>query len=418
MDKRIYLKHSFILFSGTLIAQTVNFVSYPVLARLYTPEDFGLLAIFMTTVILLGAISCGRFDAVIQVAKFYERFAVYRLSLIINIFVSLTILVVLSIYWLVTDGYLEYMIVILLCLAVFMTGYCNATSLFLLKHEEYKVNSSSYVIRGFLTAIPQIILFYKLPTVVGLIVGYCFGYFAQSVFLFISIRSGTSHRRNGIKKIRLIASKYKRYLIIDVPSIILSVVSLNAINYFVFLLYTEREVGFYSVGFRIASLPLALVSSSLSQTFFQKGSKRYQENRCFWSEMKFNVYISGLLALVTLFGIIFLSKPFIKYFLGEEWLTAADMIVILAPFFALRFISVTIASMPLIIGRPHILLINNFSLFFVTIMSFFLAKYSDLQINDYLLLNSISLAVVCAIFISYIVVVTKTRYSYAASDPN
>ena len=398
------------MFSGTAVAQLVNLCSYPFLARLYTPADFGVFTIFLTTAAIFGALACGRYDVVIQAAKNFETFAVFKASQLMNCAVSLAVTAGFLAYSVLLQGAIGLTQSVLLGLVVLLTGYCNATSLLLLKQEDYKHNTASSIIRTFLTAIPQVALFFLFPSANGLILGLFIGNLMQGAYLLYVVRLAMKWRRTTPRQLKYVLCRYKRYLQYDVPSNLVASLTLHLMNYCLLFLYTATEVGFYSVSYRLAALPLALFSNSLSQVFFQKASKSYRETGLFWSELRFNLYSSAAVSLAIFIPVIFVVKPVISFYLGSAWLPAAEMLICLTPLLVFRFISVSIAVVPLIVGEPQVLLVNNLALLFAIVTSFAAAKFYSLSMLNYLLLNSLAGALVYLVFIWYIVAQTRCRY--------
>ena len=400
MNKKQYLKHFLTMFLGTVFAQVFNFIAYPFLTRLYTPVDFGLFSLFLTTSTIMGAISCGRFDVVIQVAKYRDRFAVYRLSQIINCVVAILSMGVAIVFLRLFQHTVDvFSSALLLGMLIFLLGYCNASSYFLLKHEEYKLNAFSMVIRVVFTAIPQIALFYLFPTFLGLVLGLCMGYFCQALLLYCSIRRLIKKQLPlSWKRLRHMLFKYKKYPQLDVPNALLNALSINVLTYCILFLYSPAEVGFYSIAYRLIGLPLSLVSNSLSQVFFQKAAKAYHSGRGFWRELKFNLIISVCSGIVLFSFILFFIKPIIKAYLGEHWLPAASIVICLLPLFFIRFIVLNISTVPLIVGRIRTLLFLNLGSLAGILMSFCLAKILTLTMDQYLYLNSITLSLVYIVF--------------------
>ena len=50
------------LLSGTIISRIVAIIGIPVLARIYTPAEFGVLALFTTISALVTSVACGRYE--------------------------------------------------------------------------------------------------------------------------------------------------------------------------------------------------------------------------------------------------------------------------------------------------------------------------------------------------------------------
>src|SRR5687767_8086459 len=114
MDRRQYLRHFMVLFSGTAAAQLVNLASYPFLARLYTPADFGVFAMFVAVSAIPGAIACGRFDLAVPTAPRAGRFAILWLCVAIAVAMGALSTVGSAIYWFATDAQVQPAIPLLL----------------------------------------------------------------------------------------------------------------------------------------------------------------------------------------------------------------------------------------------------------------------------------------------------------------
>lgn len=401
MDKKRYLKHFSTIFLGTFIGQVINFIAYPFITRLYSPHDFGIFTIILTTVCIIGTISCGRFDLVTQAAKFHERFAIYKLSQLINLVVSSSTIVIAFLYLWFFKSNLSILFAPILGILVLLIGYCNASAYFLLKHEEYTLNSLSMLFKILFTMVPQILLFYLFPNAMGLILGLFLGYLVQSMMLLHIIRKIVIRRKVSAKKIKYIFYKYRRYLYIDAPSALINILSSSLLSYTILFLYSAKDVGFYSMGFRLIGAPLSILSGSLGQVFFQKAAKVYHEKGHFWAEFKFNITLSTLLSLPVFTGLFLLIKPFTAYYLGKEWETAADIVTYLIPLFAVRFVVTNVSTAPLIIGKPIILLLVNIGLVSCALLSYLLANFYSLALNQYLLLNSFLLCIIYSSFFVY-----------------
>jgi O-antigen/teichoic acid export membrane protein len=60
--KSEFRKHVLTLLTGTTIAQAIPVAISPILTRIYSPEDFGLLAIYISIVTILATVITGAYD--------------------------------------------------------------------------------------------------------------------------------------------------------------------------------------------------------------------------------------------------------------------------------------------------------------------------------------------------------------------
>ncbi len=55
--------------TGTGIAQAIPIAIIPILTRMFSPEDFGLLALYAACVSILGVVATGRYEIAIMLPK-------------------------------------------------------------------------------------------------------------------------------------------------------------------------------------------------------------------------------------------------------------------------------------------------------------------------------------------------------------
>jgi lipopolysaccharide exporter len=71
--KNDILKELKTLFTGTVVAQTITIITLPVLAKLFSPAQFGDFALFFGIVNAIGFVAAGRFDAAVMLPKTEEK---------------------------------------------------------------------------------------------------------------------------------------------------------------------------------------------------------------------------------------------------------------------------------------------------------------------------------------------------------
>jgi O-antigen/teichoic acid export membrane protein len=395
--------------SGTAFGQLLNLAAYPFLTRTYTPQDFGLYTVFVSAVSTLGAVTCGRFDVAVQVARHADSFITYSLSQIINSAVSLLTALVLLAHWWLVGGDFTPTLVALLGLTVFLLGHTTASSAMLIKGERYKLNSAGLITRTLLTSGPQIGLYYLWPNQFGLSVGFCLGLAAQALLFRLSTPRGFRPRVTLVR-LHYVFKRYRRYLL-DVPNQLLAALALNALSFVLLDLFTAKDVGFYSLAFRLCALPLSIFSSSLSQVYFQKAAKAHRAGGTFWKELRFNLLTSSALAAVVFTALVLLARPLARLYLGQEWEQSGEIMIVLAPMLALRFVSVSIATTALVVGKLHWLLCNNLALFASVALPGLLAKLQPMPLEDFLVIHVVLGSITHVAFISFLV--SQTRRNHA-----
>jgi O-antigen/teichoic acid export membrane protein len=246
----------------------------------------------------------------------------------------------------------------------------------------------------------------------GLILGFCLGFAVQAVLLRSAFR-GEKPRRRGPLHRRAIVARYRRQVLTDVPSTLIAATVLNVMSLLLLDLYSRQQVGFYALAFRVAVLPVSIITTSLSQVFFQKASAGYRRNGAFWGEMRLNILATGALSLLLFVPMALVARPAFALAFGARWLPAADLLVLLTPMLAVRFVSLSIQSAPLVVGKANWVLAQNIGLIAAIAASYAIARSFELRIEGFVLMTSLAMASVYAAFL--VLVARAVRRDYANS---
>lgn len=58
-----------LLSTGSLVANLIGLIAVPVLSRLYSPSDFGLLALFMSVAAIARSVATGRYEMAVPLTR-------------------------------------------------------------------------------------------------------------------------------------------------------------------------------------------------------------------------------------------------------------------------------------------------------------------------------------------------------------
>lgn len=373
-----------VLLSGTAAAQVANLLSYPLLARLYSPADFGGFAIFIAASAIPGALACWRFDLAVPTAPRWGRHAILWLCIAISIGMGLVSIAGAALYWWWARVAADPLMPPLLGLCVFLTGFTGSLQLYLMRHDCYRISSASLLLRTGSTVLTQIGLAFVWRTPMALVIGYSIGFAAQAILLGTTVWRLVPPAPPRWRHMRALFRCYRRQVSIDIPSTFISALTQNLMTFLLLILFNNRVLGFYALGNRIAIMPLQLFNDALSQVFFQKAARAQEERGEFWNEMKFNILTSGLLSIGVLIGIWLFARPFITIFLGERWAPSATMLLILAPMLAMRGLCLSIMTAVFVWRKPGWLFVHNIASALALCIAFVVARTGGLGVFAFL----------------------------------
>ncbi len=338
------------LMSGTTIAQAIPLLISPLLTRLYSPEDFGLFAIFVSIVSIMAVIVTGRYDLAIILPKLDSHgFQLLSLSLFIALSVSFVYLLGMSsLNFFYTFDVIYYLIPFV----VLFIGFNNAFDRYNNKTKNYKVMSYQRVIKTTIESLVNIFfsLFFHLKT--GLIWGFVLGYFVSSLsmvyinFKFFKIKKFYP----SAEKMNILARRYINFPKYNMPHGLLNTISANTAIFLIPMFYGNATLGLYAFGLKIIQAPLGLLSSSIFNVLGQKMAEEYAKANEIRGIFLLSLKKLTFVALMMLPLFVFIKEIF-SFVFGEEWRDAGLFIQILSPWILLIFISSPFATLPQIFNQ-------------------------------------------------------------------
>ena len=273
--KSDFSKNVLTLMTGTTIAQAIPFAITPILTRLYTPDDFGVFALFLAITAVAGAISNAQYEqAIILPEKDEDAFNLVALGVFIVFSFSLVLLVLILVFYSEIEvllgndnlGNLLYLIP----LSTLLIGIYNSLNFFNIRKKQYKNISYSLISRSSSLGISQVIfgLFFLGP--IGLIIGQMISFFSGNLMLFKTLKKNYRSDYITKEKIKIQTKKYKKFPYYSLPSILLNSINLNIVNFLISAIFSITTLGFYSLSQRVVSIPARVIGNSFSQVYLQQ----------------------------------------------------------------------------------------------------------------------------------------------------
>jgi len=88
-----FVRHATTLAFGTLFAQFISFFSAPIVTRLFTPQDYGVLSVFSSWMMVVSVVATGRYEFAILLGDAREGWYSTVLTLLLTIVTALILLV-------------------------------------------------------------------------------------------------------------------------------------------------------------------------------------------------------------------------------------------------------------------------------------------------------------------------------------
>lgn len=327
------------LFSANVIAQAIGIVIYPILTRLYSPEDFGLLNLFVSiggVLVLLSTLEW--YNAVVLPKQDKEAQAVVHLS-----FASigvLTVLLVLTVPFAkpIANLFKEPQLASyywLLPVYVLLMGAWNVLNYWYIRKKAY-TRISGYQISQSLFSAGYKTGFAFLPACGGLIYASILSPLCSMVLSLVSAGRKLLSPLLSIDKAacRQAALRYANFPKYSTPRALLN----NIVGQLPVLVLTPlfgtRLVGFWGMALMLSFVPINTISRALYQVFFQQTSE----------QVNAGVSIAPFYRRFTLWTVVTVIPFFIllwfflpamtAWLLGAEWQTTGEYIRWMLPWLA------------------------------------------------------------------------------------
>ena len=332
------------LMTGTTIAQAIPIAISPILTRIYTPEDYGILAIFLAITAILGSISNGRYELAIMLPKKDEdAINIFALGFIIVSCLSLFLLILVLLFndyfatLLGNDeiGFWLYFVP----LTVFFTGLWNILNYFNNRRKNYKDLRNATIVKSIVSAIVQLSIGFAKQGPTGLVSASILSQFVANTKLLNNIiQNKLLIAKISKVKIIALAKRYKDFMIHGVPSTLADTGALQLPSLFLPKLFGLAASGHFIFAKRLITLPSGIIANSMSQVFFQQLTLR-KNNREKTLPLLKNMIKKLFIIALPIALVIFFSSPYIfPIIFGKNWSVSGDIAQYLAFIFLITFI--------------------------------------------------------------------------------
>jgi len=401
--KSEYSKNVLTLMTGTTIAQAIPIAVTPILTRIYSPNDFGVFALFLAITAIAGAVSNAQYEqAIVLPVKDEDSFNLVALGITITLSFSLFLLIIVLLFKdqiSVLFGNSQIApFLFLVPLSTLLVGIYNSLNLFNIRKKQFKNIAISQVTRSSSLGVSQVLIGLISFGPVGLVVGQLISYFSGNVILFKTLKSDYKKNYISVEKIKQQAIIYKKFPIYSLPSILLNSINLNVVNFLISSIFSITTLGFYSLTQRIIGIPARVIGNSFSQVYLQKASESLKKTGSTKEVFK-KTFLKLTYLSIPIFTILFfIVEPLFAFVFGEEWRISGTYAKILIPLAAVRFVSSTLSNTLVIHQKQQYGLLINLFLLTTTMGIYLYSKSIEIFFIDTLKYFSIIMILEYSLF--------------------
>lgn len=343
---------------GTVISQVFPLVFYPLLSRVYSPADFGLLATISSIVAVVTMISTLRYENAILIAKTKVDAANI---VVLTLFFSVVISIIIFFGLLLFAGSLNELfkskeiskwlwVVPISTVSIVIFSVYNE---WCVRNKYFKFLSYNKITNSASVLLPKVFFGVQPILSSGLVIGDTLGRVVSAISCgyralvndrdFLSMLS-----RKRMSELAREFFDCPKFLL---PAGLLDVLVLNMAVFMFSSFFALSEVGYYSMAMAVLSLPASVVSTAVKDVFRQRANEDYMNNgSCRPIFRKTVIYMSlAILPICLIF--FFISPALFDIVLGSEWRMTGVYASILLPWIATDFVYSSISGVFLIANK-------------------------------------------------------------------
>lgn len=397
-----FLQDIIVLMSGTVGAQVLSFLLIPVITRIYSPDNFGIMTTFSTLSTILIVLTCGRYEqAIVLPQDDNEGWAVAVLSFIICISFTFVCFFIILIFksqilekifdvttfpWIWTIPIVVFFGGLRLILNYWQTRKKRFKTLSVSKVGETAGNQGTKLALGFLFG-------NKAGNLIIGIIGYSLAPVILLLWEVLKFDLKTIKFIPSWDKLRSVKRKYKDFFLYSSWSALLNELARSLPVFFLALIYDNAVVGAFGLANNTLRIPVMLIGNSVRQVYLQRTSELIANHKKI--ALHYLKATIGLFAascppflILALFG----QKLFSVIF-GENWHVAGLYAQILSPWLLTMCVNPTSTILFIVLQKQRFYMFYIFIVTATRAAVFLYGMHYQLVVAKILIYLSVSSAV-------------------------
>lgn len=389
-----------LLATGEGIGKLIGIISLPLITRIYSPENIGVLSIYNSIVMILLPFGTFKYsDAIILPKTDGYALNVSVLGFMINIVFSFLTFVILWLFGIelftifgITNITMYWW---LIGISVFFINSYEILYNWNLRKGNYKLMAKTKSLQNVTGESAKIILGLFGIKPLGLLMGAVFARSGGLLTLYSQYKKDWRINSSQLRfsRIKFLFCHYKDFPAYRLASYFLFILSTQSIPIIVASLYGTSMTGQVGLAITVIAVPITLIGNSVGQAYYREISKikNYKTNELFdvtLSVAKKLLMLSVLPFLVVLF----LARPIFILCFGKEWESAGEFCSILSFFLVTQFIASPLMNVLVVLKKQSMtIFIHAFRLLSIFVI-YYISNLLGFKIKTFLLIYSVFLS--------------------------
>lgn len=403
-----FIKNIAILSGGSALAQLLPVLVFPLLSRLYSPEDFGVFTVFSAALTMFSVVGCLRYEMAITLAATDEEaINILFLCFLISFFMTFCCF---SLLYYFGDflGYILNVFVLkdfYILLPVSLAGFCSyqALSYWSIREKKFDKIATAKISQNFFLVMIQLGYGVLHSGPLGLFLGIALGRWGGNFTLLCLSWKNVKNNIHSLstKKLLEVTYKFKRFPLFSTLASFFHYGSNITMPFVLSALYENSVAGWFGFALRVSYVPLVLVGQAVAQVYWGEASTRARDDPTTFKTFFFSTVKNLILtATVPLLLIVFLAPRLFSLLFGASWEMSGYYLQVLSLAIFCQFIFGPIVQSLEILEKQRWRLVWEVIGFLLLIALLFIVYYHDLPAIYAVLSYSISISITyCGLFI-------------------
>ena len=405
LPKNRFVRNVSVLTIGSIGSQAIIVAASPVLTRLFTSTDFGILSVYGAALALIGVVSTLRYHLAIPLAKENEdAYGLVALSLMSTFLIALITFFGVWFYRYDTAKFFSNEAIadyfwILPC-GVLALGFYQTLEYWFIRSQNFTKISTSKVARSVGIVVVQISMCFLGP--IALLLGRSFGDAAASTLLATGFYKKPTLKQLAHSPIKTVAIEYRAFPFFSIWNGLVSTSARLLPSLIIAGTLGLASAGIFALTTRVLTLPLTMVGKSVGDVFYKKISSVTKDGELGELVTRINKSLATISFPAAAIFYVYAPNIFTVVF-GEEWGAAGELAQIMTPFFFFKFVVTPVTWIYPVLNRQGLALFFQASLFCLGIGAVVLGTtlFKDLQT-----------AVILMVFVNSVIYVLQTCTTY------
>lgn len=344
------------MLSGNTLSQLVPFVVAPILARLFSPIEFAVVANFMAIVGVFGIVATGRLELAVPLPKDKKSaqeivFTGLVITLIITtLSISIPLLSKQLADWYNDDLLSNYLW--LVPMAVMSYGLLGLATNWNLREQRFGSVSIGKIVQSLVNNLLAAALGYYGWGANGLIIAWVISQYINIFVLVTSVERKIPKSNFSLLTIKSTLRDYKDFPMINSLHAFTDILVTQFLLFWIISGYFGLvELGLFAMMHKYVRAPIVLISSSVSQLFYVEAGRCLNHGESVLPILKKTVRTSVFFAIPFILVVTFFGQELFKWYLGAEWEKAGLYAQLIVPTMFFYFIISPISSIPILMNQ-------------------------------------------------------------------